>query len=105
LGALAAIALGSIIAEAYDKIEFINDPATGRQGLRAQKNRVRMSQSSSFRREITVVRVMDPRCGNAALHDLHELLMIALCSVLRGGQEGHSIVCRGQGAPSAQCEL
>jgi hypothetical protein len=28
----------------------------------------------------------DPRCGNAALHDLHELLMIALCCVLCGGQ-------------------
>ena len=28
----------------------------------------------------------DPRTGNAALHDLHDLLMIALCSVLCGGQ-------------------
>jgi predicted transposase YbfD/YdcC len=28
----------------------------------------------------------DPRCGNACLHDFHELLMIALCSVLCGGQ-------------------
>lgn len=28
----------------------------------------------------------DPRKGNAALHDFHELLMIALCSVLCGGQ-------------------
>jgi len=28
----------------------------------------------------------DPRTGNAALHDLHELLMIALCTVLSGGQ-------------------
>ena len=28
----------------------------------------------------------DPRTGNAALHDFHELLMIALCSVLCGGQ-------------------
>ena len=28
----------------------------------------------------------DPRCGNAALHDFHELLMIALCCVLCGGQ-------------------
>jgi len=27
----------------------------------------------------------DPRCGNAALHDFHELLMIALCCVLCGG--------------------
>jgi predicted transposase YbfD/YdcC len=30
----------------------------------------------------------DPRCGNAALHDFHELLMIALCCVLCGGQGG-----------------
>src|SRR5437870_7037131 len=28
----------------------------------------------------------DPRTGNAALHDLHEILMIALCTVLCGGQ-------------------
>jgi hypothetical protein len=28
----------------------------------------------------------DPRCGNAGLHDFHELLMIALCTVLCGGQ-------------------
>jgi hypothetical protein len=28
----------------------------------------------------------DPRCGNAALHDFHELLMMALCCVLCGGQ-------------------
>lgn len=28
----------------------------------------------------------DPRKGNAALHDFHELLLIALCSVLCGGQ-------------------
>ena len=28
----------------------------------------------------------DPRTGNAALHDFHELLVIALCSVLCGGQ-------------------
>jgi predicted transposase YbfD/YdcC len=28
----------------------------------------------------------DPRTGNAALHDFHELLMIALCTVLSGGQ-------------------
>jgi predicted transposase YbfD/YdcC len=30
--------------------------------------------------------VDDPRTGNAALHDFHELLMIALCAVLCGGQ-------------------
>jgi hypothetical protein len=28
----------------------------------------------------------DPRTGNASLHDFHELLMIALCAVLSGGQ-------------------
>lgn len=28
----------------------------------------------------------DPRTGNAVLHDFHELLVIALCSVLCGGQ-------------------
>ena len=28
----------------------------------------------------------DPRCGNAALHDFHEILAIALCAVLCGGQ-------------------
>jgi DDE_Tnp_1-associated/Transposase DDE domain len=28
----------------------------------------------------------DPRVGNAELHDFHELLMIALCTVLCGGQ-------------------
>ena len=28
----------------------------------------------------------DPRTSNAGLHDLHEVLMIALCSVLSGGQ-------------------
>ena len=30
--------------------------------------------------------VEDPRTGNAALHEYHELLMIALCAVLCGGQ-------------------
>ena len=30
--------------------------------------------------------VDDPRTGNAGLHDFHELLFIALCSVLCGGQ-------------------
>jgi hypothetical protein len=28
----------------------------------------------------------DPRTGNAALHDLHDLLMVALCTVLAGGE-------------------
>src|SRR6266576_1890518 len=28
----------------------------------------------------------DPRTGNAALHDLHEILTIAICAVLCGGQ-------------------
>jgi predicted transposase YbfD/YdcC len=30
--------------------------------------------------------MQDPRTGNAGLHDLHELLFIALCTVLSGGQ-------------------
>jgi hypothetical protein len=30
--------------------------------------------------------LQDPRTGNAGLHDLHELLFIALCTVLSGGQ-------------------
>ena len=28
----------------------------------------------------------DPRSGNAGLHDFHEILVIALCAVLSGGQ-------------------
>ena len=28
----------------------------------------------------------DPRTGNAALHDFHEILTIAICAVLCGGQ-------------------
>ena len=28
----------------------------------------------------------DPRTGNAALHDFHEILIIAMCAVLCGGQ-------------------
>ncbi len=28
----------------------------------------------------------DPRTGNASLHDLHEILAIAMCAVLCGGQ-------------------
>jgi hypothetical protein len=36
----------------------------------------------------------DPRSGNAALHDFHSFLIIALCTVLCGGQggQGHSIL-------------
>lgn len=30
--------------------------------------------------------IVDPRTGNARLHDLHELLLIALCAVLCGGE-------------------
>ncbi len=39
----------------------------------------------------------DPRTGNAGLHDLHELLFIALCAVLSGGQgvsSGRAVSCR-----------
>ena len=28
----------------------------------------------------------DPRSGNASLHDFHEFLVIAMCTVLCGGQ-------------------
>jgi hypothetical protein len=35
----------------------------------------------------------DPRSGNAALHDFHELLMIALCCVLCGGQGAGGCGC------------
>ena len=30
----------------------------------------------------------DPRTGNAGLHDFHEILVIALCTILCGGQNG-----------------
>lgn len=33
----------------------------------------------------------DPRRGNAGPHDFHELLMIALCTVLSGGQHAVDI--------------
>jgi hypothetical protein len=35
----------------------------------------------------------DPRNGNAALHDFHELLVIALCAVLCGGQGRWTWLC------------
>ena len=31
--------------------------------------------------------LIDPRTGNAARHDLLEMLVIALCSVLTGGED------------------
>ena len=34
----------------------------------------------------------DPRTGNAKLHDLHELLFIALCTVPCGGQNAVDMV-------------
>lgn len=48
----------------------------------------------------------DPRTGNAALHGLHGLLMIALCTVLSGGETAKDMavclqrlgVCRAGGA-------
>jgi hypothetical protein len=54
----------------------------------------------------------DPRCGNAALHDFHELLMIALCCVLCGDQGAvdtrvaifASIQCRCSGTVSKRTE-
>jgi DDE_Tnp_1-associated len=37
----------------------------------------------------------DPRTGNAGLHDFHELLIIALCTVLCGGQSAVAMAqCR-----------
>jgi hypothetical protein len=38
----------------------------------------------------------DPRTGNAGLHDFHELLVIALCTVLCGGQS--AVAMEGVGA-------
>ena len=42
----------------------------------------------------------DPRSGNAALHDFHELLMIAFCAVLCGGQSAvdMALFAEGEGA-------
>jgi hypothetical protein len=34
----------------------------------------------------------DPRTGNAGLHDFHELLMIALCTVLCGGHMAMNVM-------------
>ncbi len=44
----------------------------------------------------------DPRSGNAALHDFHELLMIALCYVLCGGQGAvdMAVFAEANGLPS-----
>ena len=38
----------------------------------------------------------DPRTGNAALHDFHDLLMIALCTVLCGGQNAMDMAVFGK---------
>jgi DDE_Tnp_1-associated len=38
----------------------------------------------------------DPRTGNAALHDFHDLLMIALCTVLSGGQNAMDMAVFGK---------
>ena len=37
----------------------------------------------------------DPRTGNAALHGLHGLLMIALCTVLSGGETAKDMAVSG----------
>ena len=39
----------------------------------------------------------DPRTNNARLHDFHELLFIALCAVLRGGQNAVDLARDNQG--------
>ena len=45
----------------------------------------------------------DPRTGNAALHDLHEMLIIALCTVLCGGEDARTWRCsRGPSGVSAR---
>ena len=42
----------------------------------------------------------DPRSGNAALHDLHDLLMIALCAVLSGGETAKDMAVFGKAKES-----
>lgn len=37
----------------------------------------------------------DPGTGNAALHDLHDLLTIALCAVLSGGETAEDMAVSG----------
>jgi predicted transposase YbfD/YdcC len=38
----------------------------------------------------------DPRTGNARLHDLHEILVMALCPMLCGGEDGSDMALFGQ---------
>jgi hypothetical protein len=46
--------------------------------------------------------LMDPRTGNAGRHDLVEIMVIALCTVLCGGQcFGHGDVRAGKGSVSS----
>jgi hypothetical protein len=42
----------------------------------------------------------DPRTGNATLHDLHELLMIALCAVICGGENAMDMAAFAKHAPA-----
>jgi hypothetical protein len=46
----------------------------------------------------------DPRTGDAGLNDFHDLLMIALCTVLCGGQSAVDMApfCPGEGAIPAR---
>jgi hypothetical protein len=46
--------------------------------------------------------LQDPRTGNGGLHDFHELLMIALCTVLCGG---HSAVAMARFAEAKETFL
>ena len=46
--------------------------------------------------------LQDPRTGNGGLHDIHELLMIALCTVLCGG---HSAVAMARFAEAKETFL
>jgi hypothetical protein len=43
-------------------------------------------QSTKVTGNLVHWRIAPPRTGNAGLHDLHELMVIALCAVLSGGQ-------------------
>jgi hypothetical protein len=49
--------------------------------MRTMPGEAALDQFIACRKELE-----DPRTGNAGLHDFHDLLMIALCTVLCGGQ-------------------
>ena len=52
----------------------------------------------------------DPRRGNAGRHSLHDILVIALCTILCGGETCTGMALFGQSKrsswnPSCRCEL